>query len=361
MLRFAIIGCGRVAGNHVAAIQATDGMELAAVCDLDHDKANALVIESPVPVYTNYREMLAAEQVDVTNIVTPSGMHCEHAIDVMSRFGSHVVVEKPMALRIEDCERMIATAQQEGVQLHVVLQNRFNKAIKRLRQDVDAGRFGRMTLGTVRLRWCRSQSYYDQAPWRGTWAMDGGVLTNQAIHHIDLLQWLIGDIEVVSATISTQLVEVEVEDTAVAWLRFRNGAVGVIEATTAARPGDFEASVSLMGEGGTVIVEGTSANQLVTYTFEDLDTGSFSETPPNVYGFGHSEFLTTVRDAIVAGKPPSVDGREGMRPVQLLHALYRSAEIGEAVRLDENAASARLGVLTPETERITQQYLLDEC
>ena len=357
MLRFAIIGCGRVAENHVRALAAIPRARLVAVCDLVAEKARRLAPSPAVAVYTNYHELLQREAVDVVNIVTPSGLHATHALDIMTRYRKHVVVEKPMALRVEDCAAMIACARQQGVQLHVVLQNRFNRAVQHLRTGVDQGRFGRLVLGTVRLRWCRPQRYYDQAPWRGTWALDGGALTNQAIHHLDLLQWLLGEVDEVSAVVGTRLVNVAVEDTAAAWVRFRSGALGVVEATTAARPDDLEASVSLLGEHGTAIVEGPAVNRLTTWTFGGVDPAAASETPPNVYGFGHQPLLASVVNSVLDGAPPAVDGAAAMVAVRLLHALYRSAECGAPVLLADEPRSARFGVVTERERPIYQLYV----
>lgn len=350
---FALLGCGRVSPNHYQAIHELPQARLAAVCDLDAAAAEALVAETPVPVYTNYHEMLKQHpEVDVVNILTPSGLHAEHALEVLRRHRRHVIVEKPMALRIEDAEAMIAAADEVGRQLHVVQQNRFNKAIEKVREALNAGRFGRLVLGTVRVRWCRGQAYYDQAPWRGTWALDGGVLTNQAVHHLDLLQWLCGDVEEISATANTSLSQVEVEDTALAWLRFANGALGAIEATTAARPDDYEASISILGEHGTAIVEGASVNRLAVWSFEELDLEQFSESPGTVYGFGHQRLIARACRSLQTGEPPAVDGHEGIRPVRLLHAIYRAIETGQRVRLADKPQSERLGV--PRADRRLQ-------
>jgi len=356
-VRFALIGCGRVSNWHASAIKNMEDSELVAVCDLVEEKALAMAKEHGVRHYTDYRKMLETEEVDVVNIITPSGMHAEHSLDIMTNYKKHVVVEKPMALRVEDCERMMKTARENGVGLYVVMQNRFNKAVVKIKEAIDKGLFGRFVLGTVRLRWCRPQRYYNRDPWRGKWAFDGGALTNQAIHHIDLLRWLVGEVEEVSAIASTRLVDVEVEDTAAVWLRFENGAMGMIEATTAARPDDLEASISILGENGTVIIEGTSVNRIVKWTFGEIDMKEFSEAPPNVYGFGHRPLLEEVARSVREGPPFPVDKANAIKTIELLSAIYNSIEHrGRSVRLKDQPRSSKLGVMKPADKKIKDMY-----
>jgi UDP-N-acetyl-2-amino-2-deoxyglucuronate dehydrogenase len=306
-------------------------------------RVEALAARAGVPAYTNYHTMLTQEQVDVVCILTPSGAHPDHAVDVMRRYGVHVVIEKPMALAWSDLARMKEAADACGVQIFPVYQNRYNKAVQRVRRDLHAGALGRPVLGTVRLRWCRGQAYYDRDPWRGTWAMDGGALTNQGIHYIDLLQYLVGDVESVFASTATQLVNVEVEDTAVATVRFRNGALGVIEVTTAARPDDFEASVSVLAERGTAVLTGIACNELSVFTPDPGATIADSEAFPDAYGFGHWPFFKDVVAAVTTGEPHPVSFDEGTHAIRLLNALYRSAEDQREVRMDEGLSSRRLG------------------
>jgi predicted dehydrogenase len=232
----------------------------------------------------------------------------------------------------------------------VVKQNRYNLPIKKLREALDHGRFGRLVLGAVRLRWCRRQDYYDQASWRGTWAMDGGVFSNQASHHVDMLVYMMGEVESVSATTTTRLVSIEAEDTGISILRFRNGALGVIEATTAARPVDLEGSISILGENGTVEVGGFAMNEMKVWQFADPgpeDEGvldRYRTNPPDVYGFGHHEFLSEAVRAILTGGPAAVDGREGRKSLEVITAIYESAESGAPVRLPFTPRRSRLGV-----------------
>ena len=235
------------------------------------------------------------------------------------------------------------------MRLFVVKQNRFNVPVVELRKALDAGRFGKLVLGTVRVRWCRPQAYYDQDSWRGTWAFDGGVLTNQASHHIDLLEWMMGDVESVFAKSTTALVNIEAEDTAIVTLKFKNGALGIIEATTAVRPKDLEGSISILGETGTVEIGGFAVNEMKHWNFSEELPGDvdvikkYSVNPPNVYGFGHQAYYDHVVDCINGKKPALVDGLKGRRSVELINAIYESIETGKEVFLRCNARNSRLG------------------
>ncbi len=258
---FGLIGCGRIAARHADLLGDNHiaNARVVAVCDSESGRADAMAQRLGVVAYHDIDRILADASVDIVSILTPSGMHAEHAI-AAARAGKHVLVEKPMALRLDDAEAMMRACDQAGVKLFVVKQNRFNVPVVQARKALDAGRFGRLVLGTVRVRWCRTQDYYDQDAWRGSWSLDGGVLANQASHHVDLLEWFMGDVESVQARAVTALVDIEAEDTAVAILKFRNGALGIIEATTAVRPKDLEGSLSIMGDGGSVVIGGFAVN-----------------------------------------------------------------------------------------------------
>lgn len=342
-VRFAVIGCGRIAGNHLQAIREIPRAELAAICDLIPERAKPYSERFSVPWYADYHTLLMKERVDVVCILTPSGMHPIHTLDIIRRYRKHVVVEKPLALRLDDLDVLQWTAAEHRVKIFPVYQNRYNKPVRAVRMALIEGGLGRLVLGTVRLRWCRPQRYYDRDPWRGTWSLDGGALTNQGIHYLDLLLYLVGDAEEVFAVTSTQLVKVEVEDTAVATVRFTNGAVGSIEVTTAARPEDFEASVSILGEKGTAVLAGLTANRLVTWTPDSSTCEAWSEEVPNAYGNGHKPFLTDVVADLLDGVPHPVSFQEGSRAIHLLNALYRSAEDNRPVVLKDCPASRRLG------------------
>lgn len=359
-VKFAIVGCGRISYRHIEAIQANPKAELVALCDLNLARAKERAQRIKVKIYQDYNEMLKNEDIDVVNIMTPSGMHAEHSLDIIRKYKKNLVIEKPMCLSMKDGKELIRAAKENNVALFIVHQNRFNKAIQKVKSAIDNDAFGRIVLGTVRIRWSRGQAYYDRDPWRGKWAFDGGVLTNQAIHHIDLLRWLIGEVESLSAVAATQLVDIEVEDTACVWLRFKNGALGAIEATTATRPlnKDLEASISILGEKGTAIVEGASVNKITTWTLDaQLDLSEFCEEPPNVYGFGHDYIIDNAVDAVCDGTEPLVTADDAFATVRLLSAIYRSIELGgKEVRLSDEPQSERLGVIDKKSEPIADLY-----
>ncbi len=348
--KFGILGCGRIAKRHSDLLGNAQiaGAALTAVCDNQADRAQDFAGRFNIPGYTDYADMLANADIDVVSILTPSGMHAEHAI-MAAKAGKHVVVEKPMALRMEDADAMIRACDDAGVKLFVVKQNRFNVPVVKAREALDAGRFGNLVLGTVRVRWCRPQAYYDQDSWRGTWAQDGGVLSNQASHHVDLLEWFMGDVESVHARAMTALVDIEAEDTAIATLKFTNGALGIIEATNAVRPKDLEGSLSILGSTGTVVIGGFAVNKIETWNFTEADpiddqiAQNFSVNPPNVYGYGHQAYYEHVVDCLFNKRAAMVDGLEGRRSLELINALYESIETGQEVRLRYAPTYSRLG------------------
>jgi UDP-N-acetyl-2-amino-2-deoxyglucuronate dehydrogenase len=351
MLRFGLVGCGRIAErhSHLLGNGLIEGATLAAVSDLKLELSEAIGSKFGVPAYRCMHEMLRQEEIDVVVVLTESGNHARNVIELAS-YQKHIVVEKPMALTLADADAMIKTCDVHGIKLFVVKQNRFNRPIQMLRKALTDGKFGRLVLGTVRVRWCRDQRYYDQAPWRGTWALDGGVLSNQASHHIDLLEWMMGDVTSVFAKGDTFLVNIEAEDTAIVVLRFQNGALGVIEATTASRPIDLEGSISILGENGAVEVGGFAVNELKTWRFTDQndmskeERGLYSVNPPNVYGFGHKEYYDHVVDSITNGSPQLVDGLEGRKSLELISAIYESIETQREVFLKFNPIKCRLGM-----------------
>jgi UDP-N-acetyl-2-amino-2-deoxyglucuronate dehydrogenase len=351
MLRFALVGCGRIAKRHAELLGSGQiaHAQLAAVCDVVRAKAQGLGERFSIPYFEDMHAMMQAVRPDVVVVLTESGRHAEHVLE-LARYGRDIVVEKPMALTLDDADAMIRACDGAGVRLFVVKQNRFNVPVVKLREALEKGRFGRLVLGTVRVRWCRTQAYYDQDPWRGTWALDGGVLSNQASHHVDLLEWMMGDVDSVFARSATALVKIEAEDTAVVVLRFRSGALGIIEATTAARPTDLEGSISLLGELGSVEIGGFAVNEIRVWKFVQPDAqdakvmSDYSVNPPNVYGFGHQAYYEHVIDCIRNDKQQLVDGLEGRKSLELISAIYESIETGKEVQLRFRPTRCRLGV-----------------
>lgn len=349
-LNFALVGCGRIAKRHAELLghRQIGNARLAAVCDIRRARAEAIGNQFGVPAYADMHEMMRTERIDVVAVLTESGLHADHVV-ALAPYKAHIVVEKPMALTLRDADRMIAACDQAGVKLFVVKQNRFNVPVVKLREALEAGRFGKLVLGTVRVRWCRPQSYYDQDAWRGTWAMDGGVLSNQASHHIDMLEWMMGDVDSVYAMGTTALVDIEAEDTAVVTLRFHNGALGVIEATTATRPKDLEGSISVLGEKGSVEIAGFAVNEMRVWNFTEPQPGDeavmqrYSVNPPNVYGFGHQAYYEHVVDCTLNNRKHLVDGLEGRKSLELISAIYESIETGREVPLRFNPQRCRLG------------------
>jgi UDP-N-acetyl-2-amino-2-deoxyglucuronate dehydrogenase len=350
-MNFVLIGCGRIAKRHseLLGLNQISGAQLVAVCDTSLDKATLIAEIFNVNAYSDMDEMMQNETVDVAVVLTPSGLHAEHVIN-LSKYNKDIMVEKPMALTLDDADAMIDACARNGCRLFVIKQNRFNVPVLKMYDALQAGRFGKLVLGTVRVRWARHQPYYDQANWRGTWAMDGGVLTNQASHHVDMLEWIMGDVESVFARATTALADIEAEDTAVVTLKFKNGALGIIEATTATRPNDLEGSISVLGEKGSVVIGGFAVNQMQTWSFEDIQEGDqsvlkqYSENPPNVYGFGHQAYYEHVVKCASHGGNNLVDGLQGRKSIELISAIYESVETGKEVFLRFMPKRCKLGL-----------------
>jgi UDP-N-acetyl-2-amino-2-deoxyglucuronate dehydrogenase len=350
MLRFALIGCGRIAKRHseLLGLNQIRGASLCSVCDIHENKAAKIGKQFNIPYYTDMNVMARSEKIDVFVVLTESGNHAKNVIE-LTKYSKHIIVEKPMALTLHEADSMIQACENVGVKLFVVKQNRFNIPVIKLREALETNRFGKLILGTIRVRWCRPQKYYDQDEWRGTWLMDGGVLTNQASHHIDLLEWMMGDVESVFAKSTKAIVNIEAEDTAVVTLKFRNGALGIIEATTATRPYDLEGSISILGEGGTVEIGGFAVNEMKTWNFtnsipDDKNVmKKYSVNPPNVYGFGHKAYFDYVVNCISNNGPHLVDGLIGRKSLELINAIYVSIETGKEVVLASNTKQSKLG------------------
>lgn len=351
-IRFALVGVGAVAKRYGDMLSqgVIEGAELAAVCDKDSTRAEASAAAWRCKPYTSLDEMLRAERVDAACVLTDSGSHAALALQLLPNVRD-VAVEKPMALRLEDADAMIACAAKHGARLHVVKQCRYNAAVIRLKQALNAGRFGRLVMGSVRVLRCRDAKYYAASPWRGTWAHDGGVLVNQASHHIDLLAWCLGEAESVIAHTATRLAKIEAEDTAIASVRFKNGALATIEATTCARPNDMDGSLTVLGENGSVVLGGHAADTVERWRFmgdaadaEERAKAEFGRNPKSPVSYAHEQYLKAVVRCAQTGEHPPVDGHEGRKSMDLIHAIYASAELGREVKLSEKLRSTKLGV-----------------
>jgi predicted dehydrogenase len=349
--RFAIVGCGNIAKKHVRAIEAyLDQAEIVAFCDVRLDRAQEFARQCHAQAFSSIRDMMQkmSKDIDIVNILTPSGMHARNVLELVE-YRKPLVVEKPIALRLDEADRIIRACDAYGVKVFVVHQNRYNLPIVKAHEALQQGRFGRLVMGTVRLRWKRDQAYYDSADWRGTWAYDGGVFMNQASHHVDMLTWFMGDVESVNAIGVTRLVDIECEDTGAAILRFTNGAIGIIEATTATRPKDLEGSISILGERGSVVIGGFFMNELMTWEFEDkqpIDDVIFEKAArnPNDWGYNLGEYLQNVIRAVESNRAGLVDGLEGRKSLELVSAIYESIETGRETTLRFSPRRCKLGV-----------------
>ena len=331
-LRVALVGCGRISKNHVEAIAKVDDIELVAVADRDLARAQAVGTACSVPSFQSLDEMLATVPSDLVSICTPSGLHPQHGI-VAPRAGRHVLTEKPMAISLAAADEMVHACDAAGVQLFVVKQNRLNPAIQLLKRAVDKGRFGRLYMANVKVRWTRPQSYYDAEPWRGTWEFDGGAFMNQASHYVDLMQWLMGPAESVMAKTATQARRIEAEDSGVAVVKFRSGALGVMEVSVLTYPKNLEGSITLLGETGSVKIGGTAVNRVDHWEFADYDdddklVDAAATAPPSVYGFGHKPYYENVVAALTGHGRADTDGRAGRKSLELILGIYESARTG---------------------------------
>jgi len=352
IIKFGLIGCGNVAKKHTESIKRIENARIEAVCDIDEKKAKEYGKQYGVPWYISAHKMIENEDIDLISILTPSGTHAQIAID-LTKYKKHLVIEKPLALRLEDADSVIEECDKANVKIFVVQQNRFNPPIRKLKEYINNNRFGKLVLGTVRVRWCRTQEYYDQKKWRGTWAWDGGVFANQASHHIDMLIWMMGEVESVTAMTTTRLVKIETEDTGAAILRFKNGALGIVEATTATRPKDLEGSISILGEFGSVEIGGFFMNEIKVWNFKnkshkDVEILAKYSKNPDIYAWNHTEFLKDVVDCILKNKKGLIDGLEARKSLELINALYESAETGQEVHLRFKPKRCKLGVKNNE-------------
>lgn len=348
-MKFALIGCGRIAVNHIKAV-VNNNIEMVAVCDIVPEHIESLIEKTgyrkPVERYEDYKTMLEEHpEINLVSIATESGVHAEIALYCIEK-GIHLIVEKPMAMSMEDADAIVRLSEEKNVKVSVCHQNRFNLAVQEMRQALEAGRFGKLSHGSINVRWNRGKEYYDQAPWRGKWASDGGCLFNQCIHGIDLLIWMMGEVDEIYGVTKQQFHDyLECEDLGMAVVKFKNGAVGTIEGTVNVYPKNLEETLYLFGETGTVKIGGTSTNDIDVWNFSDEDETDLKkkglkENTANVYGNGHTSLFADTVEAIRNDRKPYVDAVAGRNAVEMILAAYKSAATGLPVKLPlENVAS----------------------
>lgn len=346
-MKYALIGCGRISTNHMKAA-VNNKLDIVGVCDILPEKMeeilkkHGLEKDETIHRYTDYMEMLEKEKPTFVSIATESGNHAEIALHCIEK-GVHVIIEKPMAMSIEDANKIIDLAEEKNVKVSACHQNRFNVAVQELRKAIETGRFGRISHGSIHVRWNRNQSYYDQASWRGTWAQDGGALMNQCIHGIDLLRWMMGDEveEVYGATRQQFHDYLEAEDVGMAVVKFKNGAIGTIEGTTNVYPKNLEETLYIFGENGTVKIGGTSTNNIDVWEFadetkDDAENKGLEEETSNVYGNGHTSLFADVIGAIENDRKPYVDAVSGRNALEMVLAIYKSQKMRQPVKFPLN-------------------------
>lgn len=341
MVRIGLVGCGRIAASHFKALkELASRCRLVAVCDTVEERANLASSENECKAYFSYDRMLAEEKLDLVSICTPSGIHPQQGIKAAGA-GCNVLTEKPIGVRLNEVDELIRACDEKNVRLFVVKQNRLNATMKALKRAVDKGRFGRIYMVQSNVFWQRPQEYYDSARWRGTWEFDGGAFLNQASHYVDMLYWLIGDVDYVLASTATMARNIETEDTGAAILKFRNGVIGTINVTMLSYPKNFEGSITILGEKGTVRVGGIAINKIEKWEFADYDDDDkaiveASYNPPNVYGFGHLGYYNNVFDVLEGKAVPDTDGRSGRKSLEIIRAVYLSSRDGGKISLPLN-------------------------
>jgi predicted dehydrogenase len=350
MICFGILGAGRVTNGRYIDVftKELSGAVVKKVCDKIKEKADAVSqLMKATPCY-DINDLLNDSEIQVILIGTESGFHHEHTLAALNA-GKHVVVEKPPGMTPNEVRECYELAQAKGLMYAPIFQNRFNPAIKHLKETFDAGRFGKLISATIRLKWCRYQEYYEDG-WHGTWKMDGGVINQQAIHHVDALRWVCGDIEEVFAHKANIMNKLEAEDTMTALVKFKSGALGTIEATTAARPEDIEASISILGDNGNAVIGGIALNKIISWNFntpieEDADVQKYSQEVPTGYGLSHREVFQIITDNLAKGSiEVPVEAMDAVKTVELVHSLYSSTETNSPVKLSEQKLSTRLGI-----------------
>lgn len=349
-MKYALIGCGRISPNHIAAAQANN-LEIVGLCDVHEEAMDDKIIKfkidgDKVKKFTDYHEMIMSVKPDLVSICTESGKHAQIALDCIAQ-GINLIIEKPIALSIKDADAIIKAAKENNVKVSACHQNRFNKSVMKIREALEQRRFGRLFYGTAHIRWNRGREYYDRALWRGTWEQDGGALMNQCIHNIDLLRWMMGNevTEVFAYTDKLNHHYIQAEDLGIALVKFANGSYGIIEGTTDIYPKNLEETLYIFGEKGTVKAGGQSVNVIEEWRFSDLlddpeeVKATYHENPPNVYGFGHTALFADVIEAIREDREPKVNAEDGKRALELVLGIYKSAAEGKPIKLPLEACA----------------------
>ncbi|MBM7662858.1 putative dehydrogenase [Bacillus mesophilus] len=336
-MNFAIVGCGHIAKKHAKAILAINDAKLLAICDTDSNRLESFYTDYKAKKYTSFEELLNNKEIDVVNICTPSGTHAALAIKAAAA-KKHVILEKPMALTLEDADAIIHACKKNHVKLSIVHPNRFRPAILEMKKAIEAKKFGKINLVNASVLWNRNDDYFSQASWRGTKNQDGGVLMNQAIHNLDLLVWLVGDVAEVQAYADTRLRNIEVEDLAAAIVKFKNGALGVIEATSTIFPVNYKESISMFGESGSAVISGPTANWIEHWEFEgepkEHSQYMKEKIKQDPFGLpGHQHMISDMIEAVKNNKEPAVTGEDGRKALELVLAIYKAAEQGKTFKL----------------------------
>jgi len=352
-IRVGLVGLGRIAGHHTRAIKKNQNYEIISACDLKKELRSKYQKKFKTRVYTNYEEMIENEKnLDLIVIMTPSGMHFEHAQKILSKYKKNVVIEKPTSLRVKNLKKLYSIAKKNKLKIFPVFQNRNNKCVIKLKELIQKNKLGKIKLVNLILRWCRPQRYYDLSTWRGTYSHDGGALTNQGIHYIDLLRYLAGDIKRVYCRMKTLNANIEVEDSVVGNYEFNNGAIGCLEVTTAARPNDYEATIALIGTKGVAKIGGLAANIMEQFSPNPKLCKKFSEKIPDAYGFGHFKLYDDISKDLNYKKKFPVQPQDCINTIKLLNSFYVSDEQKKNIIVSKTKDSKRLGRKNNKISRI---------
>ena len=352
-INIAIIGCGRVANHHIRAIKKFGKYSITGVCDLNISKANYYGKKYNIPIFSDYRHMLKNINCDVVVIITPSGMHFEHSYEILDKFKKNVAIEKPISLKIEHVKKLFKKSKDNKLKIFPIFQNRYNKAVLKVKESIDKKLLGKINIVSLRLRWCRPQRYYDMSEWRGTFSHDGGALTNQGIHYIDLIKFLAGKPVSTFCKMDTFGAEIEVEDTALGLVKFKNKILANVEVTTSTRPDDIEASISILGTKGFAQIGGLAANELQIFTPDQKKCKIYSENIPDAYGFGHYDFYNDLYKSIVLKKKFPISYQDCLESINFLHSFYESNEKSKEIFFKDIIGSKNLGRLN---EKISNLY-----